>query len=471
MQRTLKLTLMFAFIALIGIGCSQGNDPVNSATTQTTVDHPMWAGKLSTPAGATLVSATLSVYCVSPENGTVTVHRITSPWAEMGVTWANFAGAYDPAAEASFPSNAVGWHSVDVTALVQAWMDDTYDNYGFLLRQPDAYVSLFNSSEGVDVNLHPKLEICYTTDGGDVCETIQRGTMGYVWDASIWEMNVNENLGASLYLQAGLLSELEKQALIRFDMDDRPCDGALGDTVWFDDNKNGLQDEGEAGVPDVTVNLYTCDDVLVATTTTNADGFYWFGNLEPGRYYVEFIKPEGYVFTMKDAGDDALDSDADEITGITDCFSLECEENPTIDAGIYMPVWEGCSLTIGFWKTHGGFGPQADVVSQYLPISLGSFNVSNGTIAHDVLVMKTYGEPSNGITKLMAQLLGTKLNAANGADTGAVDAAIASADAFLSTHTYMDWDSLSTSEKKMVNNLMSTFDDYNNGLIGPGHCD
>ena len=32
----------------------------------------------------------------------------------------------------------------------------------------------------------------------------------------------------------------------------------------------------------------------------------------------------------------------------------------------------GCTRTIGYWKTHAGFGPQADVVTPLLPILLGS---------------------------------------------------------------------------------------------------
>lgn len=470
MLRVTKIALMFALIAMVGISCQQGSDQVNGPATS--IYTPYVSGMLSVPAGATLTSATLSVYCESPEEGTVSIYRITDPWTEMGVTWANFGGAYDPTPVASFATTAVGWYSVDVTSLVEDWMDGTYENYGFLFRQPDAYVSLFWSSEYSNPALRPKLEICYSGSGGDGCDVIQRGLMGTVADASIWELNVNENRGDYYYLQIGLLSGSEKQALVRFDMEDRPCYGALGDTVWFDDNQNGLQDEGEAGVPDMTVELYTCAGVKVGTTTTNADGFYWFGGLEPGSYQVKFIKPEGYVFTFANVGgDDAKDSDADETTGLTGCYELGCEENPTIDAGIYLPHWEGCSLTIGFWKTHAGFGPQDDVVSQYLPINLGSFVVGDALTAYRVLSMNYYGEPSNGITKLMAQMLGTKLNEASGADVGAVAATLASANTFLMTHSYTDWYTMSKNEKKTIIGWMSMFDQYNNGLIGPGHCD
>lgn len=137
---------------------------------------------------------------------------------------------------------------------------------------------------------------------------------------------------------------------------------------------------------------------------------------------------------------------------------------------------EGCSHTIGYWKTHAGFGPQDDVVTQYLPITLGdgsgkSLVVTDAAMAVDVLKMKTYGKPKNGITKLYAQMLGSKLSIADGASDADIASTIADADAFLAMYDWNDWKSLSKDLKKDVLNWMSTFDQYNNGYIGPGHCD
>ncbi|MFC5699817.1 SdrD B-like domain-containing protein [Cohnella faecalis] len=76
----------------------------------------------------------------------------------------------------------------------------------------------------------------------------------------------------------------------------------LGDYVWMDKNRNGQQDAGESGVPNVTVNLYN-DEVstttAAATTATDANGNYEFANLVPGKYSVEFVRPNGYLFTSK----------------------------------------------------------------------------------------------------------------------------------------------------------------------------
>ena len=114
---------------------------------------------------------------------------------------------------------------------------------------------------------------------------------------------------------------------------------SLGDKVWIDTNKNGIQDNNETGKSGVTVKLFTCNNVLVSTTTTDASGNYLFSNLTPGDYYVEFVKPANYVFTTKDTGADDVDSDVDVVSGKTICTTLSAGENDlTWDAGIYEQV-------------------------------------------------------------------------------------------------------------------------------------
>ena len=118
---------------------------------------------------------------------------------------------------------------------------------------------------------------------------------------------------------------------------------SIGDRVWFDDNGDGVQDDGEPGVESVTVTLYTCDDTFVEETITDADGNYLFENLAPGEYYVEFSNlPSGYVFTVQgpNGTSDSIDSDADSdqtspAYGQTECTTLESgEDDLTWDAGI-----------------------------------------------------------------------------------------------------------------------------------------
>jgi len=111
----------------------------------------------------------------------------------------------------------------------------------------------------------------------------------------------------------------------------------LGDLVWEDANVNGLQDPGETGIAGVTVNQYQCGGALVDTTTSDASGSYIFTGTVPGAYFVEFVLPGGYAFTLPDQGaDDTIDSDADPATGQTMCTTLlSGQTDPDWDAGMY----------------------------------------------------------------------------------------------------------------------------------------
>lgn len=126
------------------------------------------------------------------------------------------------------------------------------------------------------------------------------------------------------------------------------------------------------------------------------------------------------------------------------------------------------TYTIGYWKTH----PSAMV--NLLPINLGTSSgaltkhVTSSAIA--VSYLKMTGGASNGIVKLYAQLLAAKLNIENGASDDAVYSTIKAADAFLATHDAASWASLSKADQSKVLAWMTTCDNYNNGLIGPGHA-
>ncbi|NNC79620.1 MAG: hypothetical protein HKN94_05650, partial [Acidimicrobiales bacterium] len=70
--------------------------------------------------------------------------------------------------------------------------------------------------------------------------------------------------------------------------------GQIGDTIYFDQNNDGIQDVGEVGFTGVTVNLTWfgpdgalggTDDVI-QTTTTGVDGAYLFDNLPDGNFLV-----------------------------------------------------------------------------------------------------------------------------------------------------------------------------------------
>lgn len=59
------------------------------------------------------------------------------------------------------------------------------------------------------------------------------------------------------------------------------------------------------------VRLYACNgSTVIATTTTDSNGYYIFNNLPAGSYQVEFVLPNGYTRTTSNAGsNDTTDSD------------------------------------------------------------------------------------------------------------------------------------------------------------------
>ena len=78
-----------------------------------------------------------------------------------------------------------------------------------------------------------------------------------------------------------------------------PCSGQIGNLVWNDLNRNGIQDlPTEPGIGGITLNLRNAlDNSIINTAVTQPDGSYAFNGLCPGTYKVEIIVPPGYVLT------------------------------------------------------------------------------------------------------------------------------------------------------------------------------
>lgn len=142
----------------------------------------------------------------------------------------------------------------------------------------------------------------------------------------------------------------------------------------------------------------------------------------------------------------------------------------TVDGNV--PCSSGCSLTPGYWKTHSSFGPAPyDDTWARLPGGAGAetpFFLSGSTY-YRVLWTPTAG---NAYYTLARAYIAAELNRLNGADF--TDAASAFAQATTIFETYGPEDPAfgrrSTTRTQTLA-LAQTLDNYNNGLIGPGHCD
>ena len=99
----------------------------------------------SIPTNSSIKCAKLRVFeTVRDDDQTIHIHRIIASWSESQATWndrqtsapwAIVGGDYDSTETASFTADANGvYRDIDVTALVQFWVDNPGSNFGLLLR-------------------------------------------------------------------------------------------------------------------------------------------------------------------------------------------------------------------------------------------------------------------------------------------------------------------------------------------------
>ncbi len=300
--------------------------------------------------------------------------------------------------------------------LISSTTTDNNGNYLFSNLNPgDYYIKVIlpsgyffspqdqSSNDAIDSDVD-------TQNGKTICTTLSPGENDLTWDAGIYQPKAS-----------------------------------IGDKVWNDLNKNGIQEQGESGVAGVEVKLYDCGNNFISSTITDNNGNYLFDNLTPGDYYVKFILPNDYHFTPKDQGnDDALDSDADITTGTTTCTTLIANENDlTWDAGVYYEapqVESDLSLTksvdnptpnngdnINFTLTLTNNGP-ADAsgvqVTDILPNGLDfiSYSTSSGSYNSNTGIW-TVGNINGGSTATL--IITVKVNVQN-TSNNLVDLGIAS---------------------------------------------
>jgi len=134
---------------------------------------------------------------------------------------------------------------------------------------------------------------------------------------------------------------------------------------------------------------------------------------------------------------------------------------------VTVPCETGCTLTQGYWKTHSTYGPakKADPTWDLVGGPDAPFFLS-GKSWYQVFLTPPKG---NAYYILAHQYEAAKLNILGGAGTTtAVDDAMTWAETFFSTYTPTNW------PKGLKNQIVQNagvLGSYNEGTIGPGHCD
>jgi fimbrial isopeptide formation D2 family protein/uncharacterized repeat protein (TIGR01451 family) len=169
---------------------------------------------------------------------------------------------------------------------------------------------------------------------------------------------------------------------------------SIGDRVWADRDGDGQQDAEEPGIGNVIVRLLNLAGVVIATTTTDASGFYLFDGLRPGDYVVRFNTPAGHTATGRNIGDDAADSDA-AANGRTGTITLAQGDVVTdVDAGFVPNVVGTCDLP-GTVLTSGNDGFPGTEAGDKIDGLAGNDNI-NGLRGDDCLRGNDGNDAING---------------------------------------------------------------------------
>jgi hypothetical protein len=246
------------------------------------------------PAGVTIVDARLWLYTSHYKSHTasmtVEAYGLKQPWVEMETTWELVKRGLawgDPGADDTLvdrddtPSGARAisatntWYDLELTSLVQDWVNGTRPNYGALLIATGNTVEMsFWSSEYSLKDLRPKLVVQYVF--GELAPTntpgpsptgvastatptptrsgtemiFQQGYLGYTGTTdthiSVWERTTNFGGNVTLFIRQGDV----RSALLRFDL------SALPAGVTIQEAKLGLYSLDRSNPNPLTISVY-----------------------------------------------------------------------------------------------------------------------------------------------------------------------------------------------------------------------
>ncbi len=122
---------------------------------------------------------------------------------------------------------------------------------------------------------------------------------------------------------------------------------SLGDCIFNDANKNGIQDSLDYPAAGAKVELCNGQGQPisgVAAQITKSNGAYLFSNLAPGSYIVKVTPPAGFGFSRQAVGTDRnIDSDVNATSGRSNVINLTSgQARRDIDAGICVNVPATC---------------------------------------------------------------------------------------------------------------------------------
>jgi uncharacterized repeat protein (TIGR01451 family) len=257
---------------------------------------------------------------------------------------------------------------------------------------------------------------------------------------------------------------------------------------WEDMNADGVQDMMEPVLPGWKIHFYAWDTGTSAWSATydevltNAMGKYEFNMVLPGvKYAVCEVLEAGYVQTFPNPILPAL--------GYVDCTQFgpgygavgyeitlqsgEYEEDNNF--GNFRPT--GCTYTQGYWKTHSAYGPAGPPDPTWLillPNGPDTLFFNSGYSWHDLFWTAPAG--GNAYIILAHQYMAAWLNINNvdpllAANPTVLGTAMSDAE-WLFNNYNIDYDFKGDpAVRNQFIMLAGTLNDFNEGYLGPPHCE
>jgi hypothetical protein len=169
-------------------------------------------------------------------------------------------------------------------------------------------------------------------------------------------------------------------------------------------------------------------------------------------------------YIQSDSGDINFGDAMELLTGWQDTV-----ETQTLIAFEIELVYTGCTRSKGYWKTHSAYGPAPYDSAWALLGEDSTFFLSNQS---NYEVMWTNPSGGNAYYMLAHQYIATSINILNGADPSEIQSAFDDATNMFETYTPEYIGSLRGNDQIRQDfiSLKSMLAMYNEGEIGPGHC-
>ena len=115
------------------------------------------------PVGTPIASAVAKIFIIDPnDTAPVSAHQVTADWTESTVNWDNINTSHDLTAITSIPTGSAAgeYVSVNITPLVQGWINGSTGNQGIMLKTASiGDLAQFSSKEYGNASQRPFLEI------------------------------------------------------------------------------------------------------------------------------------------------------------------------------------------------------------------------------------------------------------------------------------------------------------------------